>query len=321
MKTVYALLLAMLSTWAHAQSPIGLLMGSVTDSLGSPVANQLVTLNAIPTPGTAGSPITSVYTTSASGYYGDSIVLPGISGTVSVSMLDCNGTTISQSFSYSPSSGSVLTMNAPFVWCASGSTGGTALSCTASFYPDSNQVAAGLVYLVNASTTSYSGPATTSSTAYAWDFGDGGTATGAYPSHFYTAPGSYSVCVTLASSTANGYSCSDTYCDSITIDSTGFMVFKTHAGFSLQVIDASQLRTAEFPALQLHLNPNPASSGTPITWSSNVAVDEAELLDLQGRVLRTGNSSLATEGLPAGIYVVRAGTPWGPISQRIVLTQ
>jgi hypothetical protein len=98
------------------------------------------------------------------------------------------------------------------------------------------------------------------------------------------------------------------------------MVFKTHAGFSLQVIDASQLRTAEFPALQLHLNPNPASSGTPITWSSNVAVDEAELLDLQGRVLRTGNSSLATEGLPAGIYVVRAGTPWGPISQRIVLT-
>ncbi|MFM6998329.1 MAG: PKD domain-containing protein, partial [Bacteroidota bacterium] len=150
-------------------------------------------------------------------------------------------------------------------------------------------------------------------------FGDGGTATGAYPSHFYSAPGTYGVCVTMASTTSNGFTCTDTFCDSITIDSTGFLVFKNQAGFTLQVIDASQLTSIEYPELALHVLPNPAARGTRLTWASNAAVERVELSDLQGRVLCTGTAHLDTEGLPAGTYVLQATTPWGPVSQRVVL--
>ena len=322
MKHLYTLFLAACGLWVHAQTPFAMLMGSVTDSSGAPVANQLVTLTATPTPGTAGSPLSLTYTTSASGFFGDSLQLPSIMGNVVVSTLNCNGLPISSTFNYSPNTGSVMTWNCTFVLCSAGGGGGgggTPLTCNALFVPDSNQVNPGLVHLVNACSTSYSGPAATTTTAYAWSFGDGGTATGAYPSHFYSAPGTYGVCVTMASTTSNGFTCTDTYCDSITIDSTGFLVFKNQAGWTLQVIDASQLTSIEYPELALHVLPNPAARGTRLTWASNAAVERVELSDLQGRVLCTGTAHLDTDGLPAGTYILQATTPWGPVSQRVVL--
>lgn len=45
-----------------------------------------------------------------------------------------------------------------------------------------------------------------------WDFGDGGTGTGLNPSHTYTAPGTYQVCLI-----SNGPCESDTFCDSVTV--------------------------------------------------------------------------------------------------------
>ena len=322
MKHLYTLFLAACGLWVHAQTPIAMLMGSVTDSSGAPVANQLVTLTATPTPGTAGSTLSLTYTTSASGIFGDSLQLPSVMGTVVVSTLNCNGLPISSTFNYSPNTGSVMTWNCTFVLCSAGGGGGgggTPLTCNALFVPDSNQVNPGLVHLVNACSTTYSGPAATTTTAYAWSFGDGGTATGAYPSHFYSAPGTYGVCVTMASTTSNGFTCTDTFCDSITIDSTGFLVFKNQAGFTLQVIDASQLTSIEYPELALHVLPNPAGRGTRLTWASNAAVERVELSDLQGRVLCTGTAHLDTDGLPAGTYILQATTPWGPVSQRVVL--
>lgn len=318
-KFLVVLVLTLTGLSAQGQNVLALIVGAVTDSIGNPISGHSVTLSATPTPGTAGVAITKQLATNASGYYSDSLLLPGVTGTLVLATTDCNGTTLSSTYSYSPNSGSVMAINCPFVLCTAGGGGGPALTCDALFVPDSNQVLAGLVHLVNACTTTYTGPAATTTTAYAWTFGDGGTATGAYPNHFYTAPGTYAVCVTMSSTTSNGATCTDTFCDSITIDSTGFMVFKTSAGFTLQVIDASQLRSAEYPALQLHLAPNPAPRGTPIIWSSNAAVEYAELTDLHGRVVRTGTSSLATEGLPAGIYLVRATTTWGPVAQRVVL--
>jgi hypothetical protein len=323
MKHLYTLIFTAFSLLAQAQTPVAVLMGTVTDSSGAPVANQLVTVTATPTPGTAGSAVTYVYTTSSSGFFGDSLQLPSVMGTVVVSTLNCTGLPISNTFNYSPNTGFIMTWTCNFVLCSAGGGGGggggTPLTCAALFVPDSNQVNPGLVHLVNACSTTYSGPAATTTTAYAWSFGDGGTATGAYPSHFYTAPGTYGVCVTMASTTSNGFTCTDTYCDSITIDSTGFLVFKNQAGWTLQVIDASQLTSIEYPQLALHVLPNPAVRGTRLTWASNVAVDRVELSDLQGRVLRTGTATLDTEGLPAGTYVLQATTVWGPVSQRVIL--
>jgi|GEM_PF-2689028 len=49
-------------------------------------------------------------------------------------------------------------------------------------------------------------------TAWSWDFGDGGNATGATPSHTYSGPGNYQVCVV-----ATGLCASDTFCDSVNV--------------------------------------------------------------------------------------------------------
>ena len=319
MKQLITLLFTISGLITSAQSTVGLLFGNVTDSAGSPVANHVVTVTAAPTPGTAGIAFTNTYTTSTSGYFGDSLILPGLMGSVVVSTIDCNGATLSNTYNYSPNTGSVLTMNSPFVLCANGSGGGTALTCTALFYPDSNQAAAGMVYLVNASSVAYSGPAATTSTAYAWDFGDGGTATGPFPNHFYSAPGSFYVCLTAATTTSNGLTCTDTYCDSLTIDSTGFLVFKTGSGWTLQVIDASQLHATEFASLRIDVVPNPAPRGFPLRCSTSGQIDRLELIDMNGQVVRTGKSEIPTSGLQSGVYVLRASSPQGSASQRVIL--
>lgn len=319
MKQLIALVFSVSGLITNAQSTVGLLFGNVTDSSGSPVANHVVTVSAAPAPGTSGIAFTNTYTTSSSGFFGDSLLLPGVIGTVVVSTTDCNGATLSNTFSYSPNTGSVLTINSPFVLCANGSGSGTALSCNALFYPDSNQAAAGMVYLVNASSVAYSGPAATTSTAYAWDFGDGGTATGPFPSHFYSAPGSFYVCLTAATTTSNGLTCTDTYCDSLTIDSTGFLVFKTGSGWTLQVIDASQLHAAEFAPLRIDVVPNPAPRGSTLRCRTVGSIDRLELIDMNGRVVRTGKSEIPTSGLQSGVYLLRASSPQGIASQRVIL--
>lgn len=319
MKQLIALVFTVSSLFTNAQSVVGLLFGNVTDSAGAPVANHVVTVTAAPAPGTSGIAFTNTYTTSSSGFFGDSLLLPGVIGTVVVSTADCNGATLSNTFSYSPNTGSVLTINSPFTLCANGSGGGTALSCSALFYPDSNQVTAGMIYLVNASSVAYSGPAATTSTAYAWDFGDGGTATGPFPNYFYSAPGSYYVCITAATTTSNGLTCTDTYCDSLTIDSTGFLVFKTGSGWTLQVIDASQLHATEFASLRIDVVPNPAPRGFTLRCSTSGQIDRLELINMNGQVVRTGISEIPTSGLQSGVYLLRASSPQGSASQRVIL--
>jgi PKD repeat protein len=51
---------------------------------------------------------------------------------------------------------------------------------------------------------------------YSWSFGDGSHSTNHDPWHYYTAPGTYYVCLTVTDSNATG-TCSDTWCDSVTI--------------------------------------------------------------------------------------------------------
>jgi len=56
-------------------------------------------------------------------------------------------------------------------------------------------------------------------TAYSWDFGDGTTGTGKSTSHAYTGTGTYYVCLTVTlSDSAGTILCTDTACDSVTIN-------------------------------------------------------------------------------------------------------
>ena len=60
--------------------------------------------------------------------------------------------------------------------------------------------------------------------SYLWDFGDGNVDTAKYPTHVYTQAGVYSLRVTVSGSVSSAIgmsSCSDTYCDTVMIDSSG----------------------------------------------------------------------------------------------------
>ena len=51
-----------------------------------------------------------------------------------------------------------------------------------------------------------------------WDFGDGSGSTDAYPTHVYNSDGPWLLCLTMTSA-----NCTDTYCDTISVDANGIL--------------------------------------------------------------------------------------------------
>lgn len=120
----------------------------------------------------------------------------------------------------------------------------TSGGCSASFIPYDS---AGYGYFWNTS----SGTGITST----WDFGDGnvGTSTGDI-THLYAAPGTYYVCLTISNAFLG---CSDTYCDSIRINSSS-------AGMCLGSVDPSF--TASDSAGTAYFYNSPAGTGPVYFW-------------------------------------------------------
>jgi hypothetical protein len=166
--------------------------------------------------------------------------------------------------------------------------------------------------------TSFGGSAAFS---YLWDFGDGASSTDMFPMHSYAGFGPYELCLTVD----DGNGCTDTYCDTIGLDSNGF--FRSGEGFTVAVMQIStgtgeEAGLANAPSLW----PNPAQDELNIAFSAPMegAVDLA-LLDLSGRVVRTerigaGMASyrMAINDLPAGVHLLRATGAGGTHTLRFV---
>ncbi len=82
-------------------------------------------------------------------------------------------------------------------------------TCDATFYgyPDSS---------IANSVQFYPYGSNSAGATYTWNFGDGTTGTGQYPTHTYAASGWYAACLTVSNGTGAG--CSQTYCDSVYAD-------------------------------------------------------------------------------------------------------
>jgi PKD repeat protein len=116
------------------------------------------------------------------------------------------------------------------------------------------------VYLVNNSSFN-------ANMQYTWDFGDGNTATGQYPTHTYANYGTYVVCLTIS----DGAGCSDTYCQSVT-----FQPFmnddNSRSGFSLVVIAPTAVGVEEEGAItEFNAYPNPASEMISVALTGNMS--------------------------------------------------
>jgi hypothetical protein len=299
--------------------PVVVVTGQVTDPNG-PVANHPILVTIAPTPGTVGggSPVTRTLMTSGSGHYYDSIPSTGTMGTITVGTLNCNGTTLVNTMAFTPNNGPAFTFTSNFTLCAN--SGPNPLTCTANWILDTNQTTPGVVNIINACATTVTGPATNVVTNYLWDFGDGNSATGAYPSNFYTTPGKYQICVTMGSvATAINATCTAQFCDSIEVDANGYIVYKGQAGFQLNIINANQVSLTEENTAPLYAFPNPVAAGDRIQWEGPVQSVTATSAD--GRVLVQNHAepSLSTAGWAPGLYFLTFHTAHNSSTQRVVI--
>ncbi len=170
---------------------------------------------------------------------------------------------------------------------------------------------------------------------YAWDFGDGNTSTEAYPTHVYDGNGPYVLCLTITSG-----SCSDTYCDSISIDENGMlngMQIDGHTadqnqrsgGFTLNVLAAIPTGVAELPAIaELKLWPNPAQDELNISLNnSRPGITPVTVIDMTGRAVISEGHNMAlgvntlrlnTSDLQPGLYMVRIGNDARSVTHRFM---
>jgi PKD repeat protein len=140
-----------------------------------------------------------------------------------------------------------------------------------------------------------------------WDFGDGTSSSSPYPSHVYASTGMYQLCLTV--SDPNG--CSDTFCDTISVDSSGNMV-RSSSPFSINVISPALLTGVREEASIgiFSCYPNPASDRLTIERAAeSVRSATYRMFDVQGRMVLLGElNTLRTyveiAWLPSGTYLL-----------------
>jgi hypothetical protein len=153
-----------------------------------------------------------------------------------------------------------------------------------------------------------------------WNFGDGGTSTEMYPTHVYATGGPHLLCLTIL----DGSGCTDTYCDTISLDEDGMyngLVLNERpgmlrSGFTLQVLSQLPVGVAEQTVLnEVIILPNPAQDQLALTFNglqhTQVVV---AIIDLNGRVISSTNAQvnaganrhvIDVSDLEAGIYLLR----------------
>ena len=189
------------------------------------------------------------------------------------------------------STGCIDTVN----YVISGANSGGNTFCQAYFYviPDS---AVGEYTVVDYSSGS--------SLSYLWSFGDGDTSSIQYPTHNYTVPGYYTICLTVTS--ANG--CTSSFCDS------SFYAAKNSGGpmSGVNVISRSTALGIQPIAndASISIYPNPASSTLAVKVGTNDKLLGSTIYNTAGqKVAEFGSSALISIGtLTTGLYLIEVKT-------------
>jgi hypothetical protein len=154
---------------------------------------------------------------------------------------------------------------------------------------------------------------------FAWNWGDGSSPSyGDTATHTYSAPGYYTICLTVSDSTG----CSNTFCDSstyifktdnsiITIDAVSQLPADT-TGTGIQNLQAKN-------TISITTYPNPFTDQTHFTITGLNQKYDLELYDLTGRLqtrmanLQTKQFDLQRNNLSAGVYLYRIITNGEPV--------
>lgn len=167
-------------------------------------------------------------------------------------------------------------------------------------------------------------------TNISWDFGDGGTSNAANPTHNYSGPGSYYVCLTIETAGRDGRLCKETICREIEVRHCE----GTPGGGANPVAQNKQLNAAngsnfEFekegmPAMTVFPNPanGDASVASLVLTSPGITV---YLYDITGRLLYQHQTeggkkelTLPTGNLDPGIYLIKVKGPGYNKEQKLI---
>lgn len=178
--------------------------------------------------------------------------------------------------------------------------------CNAYFKP--KQVTSGGVFLIDSTTGS--------NLKYTWYFGDGDSSVTYLPTHTYATSGSYNVCLSVVD-TVGG--CSDTFCDTITMDSTGVL----RNSWTLTVVNSEPYLSIDIITdKDIKIYPNPSNSYFII---ESEKTGEYSVISLDGKILfkktlvakRLNNVNVLN--LKSGVYFVQIKLNTGEIiSKRII---
>jgi len=159
---------------------------------------------------------------------------------------------------------------------------------------------------------------------YDWDFGDGTTANGQYPSHNYTSVGVYNVCLSITAVDSAGIdTCVSTFCDTIGFDANGNLVYKGMTGFTINVIDPATVGLEDkVLGNSLSLFPNPATDRAELSWDASLGVQNVTVFSISGQKLmdfQPASNSAEITGLESGAYLVRVSSENAAKTLRLII--
>jgi hypothetical protein len=301
--------------------------------LGQPVHTAIVTGSVIDSATGAGMPNYPVFIadssnamggggstltlfTDANGNYADTMSLYSTAGILLAQTEDsCSGNWLYDFYTYTGNTPSVFTFSSTFVICGGTSSGGGGGSgggtgsgntgCNAAFTFDSTLTGNGQIVLYNTSTLD--SMFQNANVLHQWSWGDGSGAVGAFPSHQYTQSGTFVICLTQTATDSAAFgvmTCTSTYCDTISIDSTGNVSYKgVNVMVNVYSPDQMNLDDEEIDGFKLY--PNPSQGAVNFEWNRT---SEVTIYTMNGQLLYAGpnDGQTALPLLPAGTYVVRA---------------
>ncbi len=147
---------------------------------------------------------------------------------------------------------------------------------------------------------------------YNWAWGDGNFSSGTNPSHTYSLPGYYPICLTIT----DGNGCSSVFCDSSTY------IFKTEEIITINVVDAIPTGIEETGKDAVSIYPNPATSEITVNGYSPAYL---KLFNTLGQTVAEASKSnkLYVGNLSQGLYVLQVFDEKGqPVSiEKVIITK
>lgn len=162
---------------------------------------------------------------------------------------------------------------------------------------------------------------------FSWDFGDGSPlVSGAYPSHQYASTGMYIVCLTVS----DLFGCSDTYCDTLNVDSLGNIMYRSStSGFVLNIYSPAAVTsgTNDVTPTNAQLFPNPAHNTLTVKWSGEVSNELSyKVVSVDGRTVLNGSltrdvNSIEVATLSPGLYLLQVQNANGSMEAKSFVKQ